>query len=150
MKNRKRIRFGLLFIALALIVMQFVPIDRSVPVVDPSSDFIASNELPEKMKAMVRDACYDCHSYETVYPWYARLAPVSLWMQAHIKDGRKHLNFSIWNTYDAGKKDHKLEELYEMVKEGEMPLDSYTWTHPEGRISDSDRKELADWFNALR
>jgi cytochrome c553 len=78
------------------------------------------------------------------------VAPISWWIRHHIDEGREHLNFSTWAEYDADEQDHKLEEAVEEIKEGEMPLSSYTIVHREAKLSDTDRRELADWFASLR
>jgi hypothetical protein len=81
-----------------------------------------------------------------VYPWYTNIAPFSFWIKQHINEARRHLNFSEWGTYNDKRAHHKLEENYEMVLEGHMPLPSYTWMHSEAIITDADRKSLATWF----
>ena len=150
MKKRRIVKLILMAIALALIVIQFIPVDRSVPASDAKSDFLAGIEGSESAKALVKNACYDCHSYDSKYPWYAYVAPVSLWLQDHINEGREHLNFSEWANYTVEKRDHKLEEMVEMVHEGEMPLNSYLIAHPEARLTDAERQELTGWFEGMR
>ena len=100
------------------------------------------------MRAILKTNCYDCHSNHTVYPWYAEIAPVSFWLADHVKDGKKHFNVSDWESYSAKRKDHKLEELFEEVERGEMPLDSYTWIH--GNISEDEQKILMQWAQLAR
>lgn len=150
MKKRKVIRLILLVIVLVFVIMQFIPVDRSVPAVDENADFLVLTEAPESIRLLMSTACYDCHSYQSRYPWYSNIAPVSFWLQGHIDDAREHLNFSLWSGYDAGKRDHKLEEMVEEVGEGEMPLNSYLWGHPEARLTDAQRKALTDWFEEIR
>lgn len=149
MKKGKLLRTIGLVLLLALIVIQFIPVDRSVPEADPGQDFTMSYEMPQEFVSLVREACYDCHSYEAEYPWYAKVAPLNFWIQGHIDEGREHLNFSIWTTYDIDRKLHKLEEMVEEVEEGHMPLKSFTWTHPEARLTDEQRAKLVRWFEAL-
>ena len=96
----------------------------------------------------MKENCYDCHSNQTIYPWYAEIAPVNYWLADHVKDGKKHFNVSAWKDYSIKKKDHKLEELLEMVEEGEMPLDSYTWLH--GKLSENATKLLLQWATVAR
>lgn len=150
MKKRRILKLVFLVLVLAIVVIQFIPIDRSVPEADPNNDFLAAVETPLSIQNLMKDACYDCHSYQSKYPWYAYVAPVSLWVQGHIKDARKHLNFSEWANYDAERRDHKLEELVEEVGEGHMPLNSYLKAHPEARLTDAQREELTDWFERIR
>lgn len=150
MKRRKIIRTALLVVLLILVLIQFVPVDRSAPPVAPGQDFLQSYEMPTEFVNLVRGACYDCHSNEAKYPWYSYVAPLSFWIQGHIDEGREHLNFSEWASYDLQRKLHKLEEMAEEVEEGHMPLNSYTWLHPEAQLTDEQRQQLASWFNSLR
>lgn len=141
MKLWQKILLGLLVI---FILLQFVPIDHSIPTVDPNHDYVQMEQPPAAVGKMIKDACYDCHSYETKYPWYASVAPLSFWLQGHINNGRKELNFSTWKT--AENKAHKLEECAEEIEELKMPLKSYTWTHPEAKLTEAQKKELIAWF----
>jgi heme-binding protein len=150
MKKRKVVKMVLMVLVFALVVIQFIPIDRSVPEVDPNDEFFVAIETPESIKAIMTSSCYECHSYQSEYPWYAYVAPLSLWIQGHIDEGREGMNFSVWASYDYEQRDEMLEEIVEEVEEGEMPLDSYLWLHPEARITDAQRKELIDWFERIR
>lgn len=140
----------LLFLLLALILIQFIPVDFTAPAVDPNKDFLMTSNIADDNKRIVKDACYDCHSYETAYPWYSKIQPAAWWMNGHIQEGREHLNFSTWTDYEPGKKDHKLEECAEEVQERHMPLKSYLLTHPEAKLSDAQVQSLADLFESLR
>ena len=148
--KRRKFRTALLVLLLSVVLVQFLPVDRSAPAVNPAQDFVAVTSPSPQLGQMIKDACYDCHSYETEYPWYSYVAPVAQWLQGHVNEGRKNLNFSIWTTYSAKKTDKKLKEAIEMVKEKEMPLQSFTWGHPEARLSDAQRTEITDWFQKFR
>lgn len=150
MKRRSRFRTIFLILLLFLVAIQFLPVDRSAPPVDPSQDFVAVMNPPGLLKPLIKDACYDCHSHETEYPWYSYIAPVAQWLQGHINEGREKVNFSVWTTYSAEDADHALEEVVEMLEEKEMPLNSFTWTHPEARLSDVQRTDLVAWFKTQR
>lgn len=141
MKNWQKI---LLVLLLVFVFMQLVPVDRSVPVVDKKQDFRIVQNPPAYMQELIVAACYDCHSYETKYPWYASIAPISFWLRGHINNGRKALNFSTWATETD--KDHKLEECAEEIEANKMPLKSYTWTHPKAQLTADQKKRLAEWF----
>ncbi|MFN0016115.1 MAG: heme-binding domain-containing protein, partial [Saprospiraceae bacterium] len=88
----------LIALAIVLLVIQFFRPDRSVPTVDPAQDIRQVLQPPSDITTILKSACYDCHSYETRYPWYAQIAPVSWWLSGHVKGGREHLNF---NTFAA-------------------------------------------------
>ncbi|UXP31687.1 heme-binding domain-containing protein [Reichenbachiella agarivorans] len=146
MINKKNISIAVLAF---LVVIQLFGIDREVPTTTLEQDFISVMQPPENIAKIIKTACYDCHSYQTEYPWYTHVAPLSWWIGTHIEDGRKHLNFSIWSTYDEKKALHKLEELYEEVEEGEMPLTSYTLAHSDADLSPSDVEQLVSWVKSI-
>ncbi|MEP2026185.1 heme-binding domain-containing protein, partial [Reichenbachiella sp.] len=98
---------------------------------------------------IIKTSCYDCHSYHTKYPWYTNVAPLSWWIGDHIEEGREHFNLSEWGAYSEKKALHKLEEFYEEVEEGEMPLTSYTLIHGEASLSDEQVKKLVTWVKSL-
>ena len=98
----------------------------------------------------MKESCFDCHSSVTRYPWYNNITPVNYWLEDHIKHGKGHFNVSKWDKYKTKKKDHKLDELIEMVEEKEMPLDSYTWTHSEAKLTDAQIKAIIDWAKGVR
>ena len=126
--------------------IQFIRIDRTNPKVVKKNDFIAMTKPDKDIEGMIRSACYDCHSNETEHPWYTNIAPVSWWIGNHIKEGREHLNFSEWAKYSEEAKNHKLHECEEELEEGKMPLDSYTWTHGDAKLSKKQKEKLAEWF----
>ena len=146
MKLIKRILLGLLVL---LVIAQFIRPDYENPPVDASQDFIQVSSPPSEIAATLKAACYDCHSHETVYPWYAQVSPVSWWIQHHVEEGREHLNFSIWETYNAKKKAHKMEECYEEVEEGEMPLQGYDLMHGDAKLSPAQKTALVDYFKEM-
>lgn len=148
-KKKKIIRFSLLGLVLALIVIQFIRPDRSELDYIPEDDFIAITQPPADVENILRVACYDCHSNQTAWPWYTNVAPISWWISKHIRHGRDHLNFSEWGTFEEKKANHKLEECVEMMDEGWMPLGSYTWIHRDAKLSDEEFKKMSDWFKTL-
>jgi cytochrome c5 len=112
--------------------------------------FLKETNPSEDVKAILKETCYDCHSDVTHYPWYNNITPVNFWLASHVKDGKKHFNVSNWEKNSLKRKDHKFEELIEMVEEKEMPLKSYTWTHSEAKLSDDDIKAVIDWAKLVR
>ncbi|HKR04603.1 MAG TPA: heme-binding domain-containing protein, partial [Bacteroidia bacterium] len=141
---------AILALLLILAVIQFIRIDKTNPPVEPGADFINNKRPSPGIAHILKTSCYDCHSNETVYPWYTNVAPVSWWIKNHIKEARHHLNFSEWTGYSSKKADHKLEECIEMVQEGEMPLYSYTLLHRHAVLNEEQRHALAVWFESLR
>lgn len=122
-----------------LLIAQLVPIERANPPVE--SDVPA----PPQVKATLRAACYDCHSNETVWPWYSHVAPISWLLAYDVNKGREELNFSTWQRYDAKRQQKKLKETVEEMNEGEMPPWSYVILHPEARLAEADRQALVAW-----
>lgn len=148
MKKRKWLKRTLVVLLLIFVGMQFIRIDKSHPKIVERNDFIHMTQPPKDIEVLLKNACYDCHSYKTEYPWYSNVAPVSWALADHIEEGRKHLNFSEWRKYSQKARNHKLHECEEEVEEGEMPLDSYTWTHGDAKLTKAQKEKLADWFKA--
>lgn len=132
-----------------LVIMQFFGIDKTVKPVNKETDFLATMQPPAEIAKLIKTSCYDCHSEQTEYPWYTNVAPISWWIGHHIEEGREHLSFSNWAKYDQKKAIHKLEEFYEEVEEGEMPLNSYTWMHAEASLSKEDKDKMLNWVKSL-
>jgi len=144
MKKKIKI-FAWLAIA-ALIGIQFFQIDQSNPESDPSQDIFAKFEANDALVMKVKEACYDCHSNQTEYPWYTKVQPIGWWLKGHIKGARKHLNFSEFGTYSNKKAKHKFEEAVEYTEKGWMPIGSFKLTHPEARLTDLERATMVAWF----
>lgn len=148
-KHFTKKKIGLVIIII-LVVMQAFRIDKTILPVDASKDFISVTAANTEVANLLKIACYDCHSNQPVYPWYTNIAPVSWWIKHHINEGSHHLNFSIWGEYKDKRKHHKLEECIEMVEEGEMPMNSYTWMHKEAQLTDTQKQLLVEWFKGLK
>jgi hypothetical protein len=147
---QKILRYALLFLLFAFVVIQFIarPEKISEPVSD--TDITLALNVDQKISIMLKSACYDCHSNQPRYPWYASVAPISWKINEHIKEGRDELNFSLWSTFSAKKRDHKLEELIEMIEEREMPLPKYVTLHKEADLTDEQIASLVAWANQIR
>ncbi len=136
----KRIaKWAIAVLAIALVVIQFVPVDRTNPPVE--TEVPATAEVRE----VLRRACYDCHSNETVWPWYSRIAPVSWLAVRDVREARAEMNFSTWNRLTTKDQIEALHESWEEVEEEEMPLWFYLPLHPEARLSEQDRSVLQAW-----
>ena len=142
---KKKILLGLLVV---LVLIQFIRIDKTNPESVAAKDFIAVENPPANIAAIMKNACYDCHSHQTTYPWYTNVAPISLMIRSHIRGGRQQVNFSTWADYDTKKKNHKIQEMIESIETKYMPMKSYTWLHPEAKLSAKDRKVLVDWLGS--
>lgn len=138
----------LLLLLVALIAIQFVRPAKNAST-DQSRSITNLYTVPENVNAILVKACNDCHSNYTVYPWYAKVQPVTWWLNDHIKEGKSHLNFDEYTTYNLRRQYHKMEEVIEQVKEKEMPLDSYTWIHKDAKLTDEERVTLTNWAQSV-
>jgi len=119
---------------LALVLIQLIPVSRDNPPV------VQDVAAPEKVSEILRRACYDCHSNETRWPWYANVAPVSWLVGRDVHEGRRHLNFSDWARYSR-----KRDEVWEEVEKGDMPLWFYVPLHADAKLSEEDRAAIKRW-----
>lgn len=142
--TKKKILVALLLI---LVGLQFIRRDKTNPPVDSSKDFITNIDASSEMKSFIKNACYDCHSHETTYPWYSHVAPLSFWIHGHIKGGRMKLNFSEWSDYTDKEQRHHLEECVEVLEEKRMPLKSYERTHEKAALTDDQKAAMMQWFD---
>jgi hypothetical protein len=118
---------------------QLVPVSRTNPPIEREVD------APPEVRALLERSCYDCHSHASRWPWYSWVAPVS-WLVAHdVSEAREHLNFSTWGRYDAAERGENLEEIAEVLEEGEMPPWFYLPLHPDARLSDAELATLRAW-----
>lgn len=140
----------LLFLLVVFIIAQFFGPEKNEGDMASIDAFIADANPPDDVHEILKTTCYDCHSDVTRYPWYNNITPVNYWLADHIKHGKGHFNVSEWANYSTKKKDHKLDELIEMVEDKTMPLDSYTWTHGDAKLSDEQIKAVVDWANTVR
>ena len=146
----KLIKKIFLLLLIVLVIAQFFGPEKNEGDLASIDPFLNETNPPEDVKLILKETCYDCHSDVTRYPWYNSITPVNYWLDSHVKDGKKHFNFSNWEGNSVKRKDHKFEELIEMVEEKEMPLKSYTWTHNEAKLSDTQRKSVIDWAKQVR
>jgi hypothetical protein len=105
--------------------------------------------LPAGVHETFEKKCYDCHSNNTQYPWYVHIQPIGWWMASHIKEGKDELNFSEFKTYEPKRAAHTLEEISEEIGGGHMPIESYTWLHPEAKVTADERKAINGWIASL-
>ena len=143
----KKILIGLLVV---FIIAQFFRPGHNEGAALGAQDISHVVTVPDSIMLLLKTACFDCHSYHTNYPWYSKITPVNWWLKNHIDEGKKHLNFSDFANYNLKKKDHKLEEIAETVKEHAMPLSSYLWIHKEARLNDAQRATITNWITTAR
>lgn len=126
-------------VVVILIGIQAIPVSRTNPPVR------SEITVPDSVSPILRRSCYDCHSNETRWPWYSRVAPSSWFVSRHVEKGRSELNFSEWPHFDFEEQERAMHEIQEEIEDQEMPLKSYLLLHPDARLSDADRKVLLRW-----
>lgn len=147
MKIVKKVAIVLL---IAFVIAQFFSPEKNEGDLAELSTFLAETNPPENVKVILETTCFDCHSNNTTYPWYNSITPVNYWLNHHIEDGKKHLDFTKWDSYSLKRKEHKMDELYEEVEHGEMPLNSYTWTHAEANLSEEQIEAVVSWGKSVQ
>ncbi len=140
----------LLLILVVFIIAQFFGPEKNDGDITSVKPFLADTNPPQDVLAILKNSCFDCHSDHTRYPWYSKITPINYWMADHIEHGKSDFNMSRWNDYSDKKKDHKLEEIAEEVKEGHMPLPSYTWAHSEAKLSKEQIEAVEKWIKMAR
>lgn len=146
-KKRKYtwIRRILIFLLICFIILQFVRPDTNDGEASGPNDISHVVKVPDGVMNTLVVACYDCHSNHTDYPWYAYINPAGFWLADHIKDGKRHLNFTEFAQYDAKRKRKKIHEIAEVVEDDEMPLSSYTLIHTDAELSAEQKQMIINW-----
>ncbi len=127
------------FVLGLLILIQFVPVERT----NPDEDGVVP--APDKVMTLLEKACFDCHSNRTEWPWYSRVAPVSWLVASDVKEGRHHVNFTAWDRLNRNDRIKVLGEIRDMVSEGDMPPAIYRLGHSEARLADEQRDTIVAW-----
>ena len=139
----------LLVLLAILVIIQFIHPKKN-KAEGPQSNYIGNNfAIPSDVRAILAKACNDCHSNNTDYPWYSKLQPVDWWLDKHIRNGKKHLNFDEYTNKNLRYQYHKMEETIDMVKENEMPLNSYTWVHKDAILTEAEKVAITNWAGSV-
>jgi hypothetical protein len=142
MRPTKKILIGLLGV---LALIQFIQPSRNKSSEMLSTDLAKTINIPGNVQSVLKVACYDCHSNNTNYPWYSRIQPLGWLLARHIRKGKAELNFSEFGSYSLRRQISKLNGIANSIKDGTMPLSSYTMTHKDARLSKEDKALLNDW-----
>lgn len=140
----------LVVLLIALVVIQFIRPSRNQGAIATATDITHYVRVPDTVMQILKVSCYDCHSNNTVYPWYTNINPVGFWMWGHIKDGKRAINFSDLSRFDKKKLDHRLGDIAEQVEGGDMPLPSYTIIHGYAKLDSGQVAILKSWTDAAR
>lgn len=148
MKRRTKILLGLLAV---LVIIQFIRPAKNNGATNAGNGPLSETvTMTPEVSAILKTSCYDCHSNKTAYPWYAEVQPVGWWLQDHVNEGKEELNFDEFAAYSPRRQYRKLEEIGDQVKEGEMPLSSYTLIHGNAKLSAEQQQTLTDWVKMAR
>lgn len=145
-KKLKTIGWTLLIV---LVIIQFIHPKKNKTEGDQPNAVAKTHPIPDDVSGILKKACNDCHTNNTVYPWYSKIQPVHWWLNNHIAEGKAHLNFDEYTNRPLRFQYHKMEEIIEQVKEGEMPLNSYTWIHKDAILTDAEKNGLMDWADGI-
>jgi hypothetical protein len=150
----KRLKKILLFVISGLfgvfLILQFFRPEMNNPPFNPDDTIEAKLQVSPQVKEIFARSCNDCHSNQTVWPWYSNVAPMSWKMAEHINDGRKEVNFSTWAQYDTKQQERKLDKICDQITDGEMPEWSYTLIHWNAKLSEADKKLICEWTEQER
>ena len=141
----KKILLGVL---VGIILIQFIRPEKNSSK-DFANDISTIINVPEEVQQIIKTSCADCHSNNTKYPWYSEIAPVSWYLAQHVNEGKEHLNFSEWATYNKDQKSHILKDLEEEIEEHKMPLESYLWIHKDAKMTDVQYDILLNWIKTI-
>jgi hypothetical protein len=139
---KKGERISLIIVAVLIVgfgLIQLIPVSITNPPVE--SDI----QAPPEVKTILKTSCYNCHSHETVWPWYSKVAPISWLLASDANEGRSRLDFSTWNKYKPEKQITLIDDALNEIKEGGMPPWYYTMKHTEAKITPDKIKILEDW-----
>jgi hypothetical protein len=143
MKLQKKILAG---VAVTFLALQLVRPTENAAATSGPGDLFAKHGAPEPVRRLLVGACFDCHSDQTRYPWYAEIEPVGWWLAGHVRDGRAALNFSTLGSLSAKEGAHRLDQCVDTVNHGEMPPGSYQLMHGDARLGSEEKALLTAWF----
>ena len=147
---KKIIKRVLVVLLIALIVIQFFRPEKNLSQGTNPYDISTKYPVPPNVQEAFKVACNDCHSDSSRYPWYWNIQPVAWFLNGHIEEGKRHLNFSEFTSYKIGRQYHTLEEINNEIKEGDMPLGSYTLIHRDAILTDEQKQAIASWVATSR
>ncbi|MBS1599648.1 MAG: heme-binding domain-containing protein [Bacteroidetes bacterium] len=143
----RKIFIVIIFIFIAI---QFFRPVKNISAQVSQNDIVSHYNVPDDVLHILKRACYDCHSNNTIYPWYNNIQPVAWWMADHVKVGKEEINFSEFASYEPKKQRHKLNEVIWQVKKDEMPLDSYLWIHKDAKLNETQKNAVIAWADSLQ
>ncbi|MGV3706476.1 MAG: heme-binding domain-containing protein [Arcticibacter sp.] len=145
-----RVQKGLLLLLGALVLIQFIQPVRNQGGQAYPADISRIYPMPENVQGILKTSCYDCHSNNTNYPWYANIQPGAWWLASHISKGKDELNFNEFGNYSSRKKQSKLKAIASSIKDVTMPISSYTLIHRNAKLSRTEQELILDWVEKTK
>lgn len=142
----KRVLLGV--VLLVFVITQFMLNKSNISSYESVTVFEKAAGVNKSLSTILKNNCYDCHSNHTNYGWYGSIGVINIFQSHHIEEGKEHLDFSSWSTYNEGKRKHKIEEIYEEVEEDHMPITMYKFIH--GGLNPNEKKELLAWAKSIK
>jgi hypothetical protein len=146
---KRRIKILLVILVIVFIAIQFMPRDRNESGQKAVNDITDAYAVPSNVQAIFKNSCYDCHSNNSSYPWYAQIQPFRYILDSHIKEGKAELNFNDFGTYSKRKQRSKLRGIANSLTEGTMPLSSYLFIHHDATLSTKDKSLIQHWVSKM-
>lgn len=148
---KKILKTVLIVLLIALITIQFIRPSKNAGEEIAANQITAVQQVPDSLQQILKISCYDCHSNTTHYPWYSKIQPVAWFLNDHIVEGKKEINFSIFATYPAYRRYKKFKEIGKEVKDGDMPISSYTLLHQDASLNADQKILIENWAaNAMK
>lgn len=147
MSRTRKILIGILVV---FVIIQFFKPAKNISAAETPNDIFVHYPANDTLKQLIKTSCYDCHSNNTRYPWYSNIQPVAWFLNSHVEEGKSKINFAEFASYAPKKADHKLEELIDEVKAGDMPLKSYTLIHRDANLNSDQRKAIIQWVEVVK
>ncbi|MGH2564083.1 MAG: heme-binding domain-containing protein [Ginsengibacter sp.] len=147
---KKTVRRILIILLVALIIIQFIRPQKNISKGIAVNDISTKYNIPTDVHDILKASCSDCHSDNSLYPWYWNFQPVAWFMNNHITEGKRHLNFSNFTSYKIGKQYKLFDNIIKEIKSGDMPLTSYTLIHKDAILSKAQKTAIINWVTVSR
>jgi hypothetical protein len=145
-----RVTKGFLFLSGVLVLIQFIQPAGNISTQAYPADISRIYPMEGKIQGILRTSCYDCHSNNTRYPWYAHIQPGGWWLASHIREGKQELNFNEFGMYSLRRQQSKLKAIGNSIKDGTMPISSYTLVHRNARLTKAEQDLIMDWIEKTK
>lgn len=142
---KKALKPILIILLIGLIVIQFIKPSKNTGEEIAANQISSVQQVPDNVQQVLKTSCNDCHCNTTYYPWYSNIQPVAWFLNDHIVEGKEELNFSNFATYPAYRQYKKFKEIGKEVKDGGMPMFSYTLMHRDAVLNDDQKLLIENW-----